>query len=116
MSLCNKIADAKCCVVDIAATYVDMVTFGNDTEAMLTELKLLNGYIKTLERYNTNHEKVLNKTKALTINGIAITNDGKQLLIKGCYTENVVNCLKESDVCFILEQISLSCENCKCGC
>lgn len=115
-SLCDKIADAKCCVVDIAGIYVDMVTYGNDTPDMFIELQLLNGYVRTLERYNQEGKKKVNDSRVLTINGMALTNDGQQLLTKECYSKDVVNCISEISVCFILEQIELVCETCKCGC
>lgn len=118
--LCAKICDAKCCVVDMAAVYVDMVTFGNDTPDMLVELQLFNGYIKTLDRYKTDDTIRIEKTKILTIDGMKLTDDDRQITSRECSIEHVdldkINCITENDVCFILEQIELVCETCKCGC
>lgn len=53
MDLCKEIQAAKCCVVKMADAYVKAATYGDDTKEMLDELILFNGYIKTLERYQS---------------------------------------------------------------
>lgn len=103
MCICDKIEEAKCCTVNIAEAYVKASTFGNNTEAMLNELLLMNSYTEALCRYECEHkennDKIINKK---------ITAD--------CEKTISLNCLAEQNICFILEQIRLQCGSCECGC
>ena len=121
MSLSKKICDAKCCVVSLADAYVKASTFGNNTEAMFEELMLMNNYIKALQRYECNPSKLVHVNTELTFGSSLLTIDNKILSLKSCYVDknidpDTVNCLTKDEVCFILEQISLRCESCACGC
>lgn len=98
MDICEKISNAQCCVVDMGEVYVKASTFGINTNEMLNELLLFNSYIDALSKYKAaiDYEKLSDEDKVCA--------------------DKVVSCLNSRNVCFMLEQISLSCEACKCGC
>ena len=121
MSVYTNINDSKCCVVDIAHAYVKAKTYGDDTPVMLEELILLNGYVKTLERYDHDPKKKVHVVDVYSLDGVVLS-DGDNILSLGkhcsyeCVDPEEVNCLTRDEICSILEQISLKCENCQCGC
>lgn len=108
-----KIEDAKCCVVSIAALYVNSVTFGNNSEDQFIELCLLNGYIEALERYDEH----VNEHKHL--HEILLSNGNKLVSLcedNNCLCNTKIDCLSQEQVCFMLNQISMICSNSICGC
>lgn len=121
MSLCSKIQDAKTCVSKFAERYVKAVTFGVDTDDLFYELMLLVGYVESLERYECNPTRNLTTRNLLTYEDFLLTDNNKILSLGDtcetvCLDPDEVNCLSKDEVCFILEQISLKCESCSCGC
>ena len=119
LDLCRAISDAKCCSAKLAGAYVGAANTGENTDDALYELLLLNGWIKVLERYEQNPTVPLT---TIFTDGNLVLVDNDKLLSFACHSETVcldadsVNCLKKSDVCFMLEQISKLCDNCKCDC
>lgn len=119
-SLCEKISDAKCCIVDTAEKYVKNVSKGNYIESDFFELILLNGYINSLERYDDSETKILLQTIELNHNQNTLLCNGKKLILNNSCKVDVnpddVNCLCKDQICFILEQLSLKCDSCNCNC
>jgi hypothetical protein len=119
MDFCETLNSAKCCAANMADAYVAAVSVGEDTDDKFYTLMLLNGYIRTLERYNHNPTAI--KITQFANDGVFLSDNGKILSLactseKVCLDPDHVNCLKRSDICFILEQVSLLCENCSCDC
>ncbi len=121
MDLCDKISSAKCCVVSIAEAYVNACTFGNNTDHMRDEYLLMNSYIDALENYDTRNRIAVKKNLQLTDGNFLLADGDKILSLGNSWVEEEVcaddiNCLTKDDLCRILEQISISCESCICGC
>lgn len=121
MTLTAKIDNAKSCVAKFAESYVKAVTFGIDTNDLFYELLLLVSYIEALERYDEHPTQKIKVENVLTYNDVLLV-DNNLLLSLGstcktvCLNPDDVNCLSKREVCFMLEQISLKCEACICGC
>lgn len=119
MDFCKALNNAKGCAANMASQYVTAVSCGEDTDDMFYTLMLLNGYVRTLERYEHNPTAI--KVFNFAEKGVFLSDKGKILSLactseKVCLNPDSVNCLKQHDVCFILEQISLLCDDCPCDC
>jgi hypothetical protein len=121
MNLESRINNAKCCVAEYAQKYVRKKTYGEDTEEDFSTLSLLNGYVEALSRYDCDSYKKVVVSAVASEGGVVLTDGDAFIQIDEVCVDrslflNDTNCLSEIQVCSILEQVQLMCNNCNCNC
>lgn len=114
MDLCQIIEDAKCCSAKMAAAYVKAVSVGEDTEVMYYELVEMRARIKSLKRFDPKPSK----PAAVNTGEFILDDTTNKLSLKSktIALDPSVNCLAQDDICKIIQQISLVCDDCSCNC
>lgn len=117
------ICEAKCCAVDYAAGFADLLTFGRDNPEKYYDYLMLMTYIDMLERnypeYVTVKEKVAIVPQKINFSSLQKENNTLHLNVEErviCTKVQIDPCLSDSDMIKIIEQIKKYCSNCNCNC
>lgn len=116
----DEVSKAKCCVADRAMKYIIALNYGEVREDQWLYVDWIVNIIESLERYQADPDQCVGERKLLSEAGIVLA-DSNKFLSLGCSGEKIcnadsVNCLSESDVRRLLEQLSLFCNDCNCNC
>lgn len=63
MDLCEKIYEAKTCLVNLSTTYIKAKCKGRENGVTAEEISLFHSYIDSLERYQEGCNNCLNKSE-----------------------------------------------------
>lgn len=119
MNLCSVIDKAKRCAGKITARYAVERTFGNRNEALFYDMLRINAYIRTLERNQVSTRQIKSKKplEGSTVDFSSLKKQNNVLILPTrceiiCTTLEVSPCLSDSEICKIMEQVTLLCSNC----
>lgn len=120
MSIKNQICKAENCLVDEVVKWIDKLNHGENTE--IDDIKLIAMFevIQTLCNYDFHPTRKV-KTRSVIVPECDILNFSTNSLILYKTTcieldPEQVNCLKPEELCPMIEQLSIMCENCNCNC
>lgn len=114
--ICCVILKAKICSANLAADYIDSITYGyNNDEEIWSKIEILGGLINILESYVPNPTIDINKIKltnvgrfSLDVNGNSLSLNQNILTVKA----DLVNCLTTEEICEVFQKIFIICPNC----
>lgn len=120
MNINSTICKARVCFVDEVVKWIDKLNHGENSEEDDFKILAMHEIICTLESYDFHPTKKV-KTRHVVVPECGILNleANSLILYKTTCVEldpAQVNCLKPEQLCPIIEQLSIICENCNCNC
>lgn len=117
------ICEAKCCSVEYAAGFIDVLTFGRDDQEKYYEYLTLMMYIDVLERnypvYIEVKDKISIVPQKISFSSLRKENNTLHLNIEEqviCREVRIDPCLSDSDISKIVEYVKRYCSTCNCNC
>jgi hypothetical protein len=115
------ICEAKCCSTEYAAKFAEDKTFGRDTDN--SDYFMLMMYIDVLQRNTPSFIKLKAKVttcpKKISFSSLKKENNKLFLDIREavkCVDVKLDACLSDAELCKIIEEIKVLCNQCECNC